>query len=802
MKKIGRNDACPCGSGKKFKKCCLTKWVHAGYTRGERDSALAKLLRFVERKLGPEDDQAFDEFWGRFVDHADGLDHDLEMMSEHVCDLWFAFDWPLDDGQLVVDRFLDEQAFALSEGEKLCLRTLRASSMRLYEIEDALPGESLTLRDVVEGDRLTVRERLGSRSLNRFDWIAARVVSTGVSGHPEIEGLFQIPEFFHQGLRHQLRTQRDAHLRSNPGATVDSFYKMMPPAFHEVWVGAILDPFVPRLANTDGEEMVMTCVLFDVLDRPALKKALDGAEGVEGEGEPEERELWYWSGTNLKGEPVILGRMEIRGETLRLEVNSLARGERGCVLLEAVAGAAVRHRATTHEDLRRSMRGALRSGEVGSQPRRADDIAPEVREALVLDHSARHLRSWLDEPVPALDDRTPRTAAGDKALRPRLVDLLHDLDRSYQRSLKMGAPACDPSWIWDALGLEEEPAPYPPPLAHERVAQLVPGSGELCRSVAESIRRQPGFKDVSTVFSGEEFRANLELQRFLRQREVASAGDLPAASPGLAAYLELMVNFDLHRRKSFWVDESLAYMLANTDLDVLGRELRVPFPSFALVFTGRHVLSLAERLVARQRDCPLAGQYLRVATVFVTEYQTGEERTLQICFALDALGADLPHLVPHRLPVKEERKVESYLDAIAPHPPIEPVVPHANPLRGLLQVTINAILYATSAGVEPQARQAPAGATGRPQLRGGSPITYSSDEVFFLPGAIEISKVRRLQELDRVPDGRTILRRFMVRGHWRRPAANWAEQRMRWIQPYWKGPDMAAVIERTYKLKP
>jgi len=22
--KIGRNDACPCGSGKKYKKCCLT----------------------------------------------------------------------------------------------------------------------------------------------------------------------------------------------------------------------------------------------------------------------------------------------------------------------------------------------------------------------------------------------------------------------------------------------------------------------------------------------------------------------------------------------------------------------------------------------------------------------------------------------------------------------------------------------------------------------------------------------------------------------------------------------------------
>ena len=27
-KKVGRNDPCPCGSGKKFKKCCLGKGIY------------------------------------------------------------------------------------------------------------------------------------------------------------------------------------------------------------------------------------------------------------------------------------------------------------------------------------------------------------------------------------------------------------------------------------------------------------------------------------------------------------------------------------------------------------------------------------------------------------------------------------------------------------------------------------------------------------------------------------------------------------------------------------------------------
>jgi hypothetical protein len=259
-----------------------------------------------------------------------------------------------------------------------------------------------------------------------------------------------------------------------------------------------------------------------------------------------------------------------------------------------------------------------------------------------------------------------------------------------------------------------------------------------------------------------------------------------------------MVNFDLHRRKSFWVDESLAFMLANTDLDVRGSELRVPFASFALVFTDRHVLSLGERLVAREQGCPLVGHHLRVATVLVTESRSGRGRTLEVTFAFDSLGADLPYLVTHQVPVKEDEPVEHYLNALAPAAITASEVPNANPLRGLLQVLFNSILYATSAGVEPELRAPPA----RLPAREEPSVSYSSNEVYFLPGAIEISQVRRMQALDRIPSGRAVLRRFMVRGHWRRPSANWSDKKMRWIEPYWKGPDLATVIEKTYKLKP
>jgi hypothetical protein len=254
-------------------------------------------------------------------------------------------------------------------------------------------------------------------------------------------------------------------------------------------------------------------------------------------------------------------------------------------MAESAAGAALRHRGTTHEDMQRSAGERLRSGDNDAEPDGGSEIPPEIQEALVLDHQARHYRRWLDEPVPALDDRTPRAAAKDADLRPRLVELLHDLGRMYQRSLKLGHPAFDPSWMWDALGLGKEPPSHPPPLAHERIGQLVPGSGEVCRAVAEALRRHPGFDDRSTVLGEEVVHTNLELQRLLRERQAAPVGRLPEGSQGLDSYLLPMLNFELHRRESFWVDESLAYMLARTDLDVRGDELRVPFPSFAMVFS-------------------------------------------------------------------------------------------------------------------------------------------------------------------------------------------------------------------------
>ena len=62
-------------------------------------------------------------------------------------------------------------------------------------------------------------------------------------------------------------------------------------------------------------------------------------------------------------------------------------------------------------------------------------------------------RAWLDLEVPALDGATPRAAAMNRRLRPRLVELLVDIENRQAR-LALQGQGRDTTWMWDELGLK------------------------------------------------------------------------------------------------------------------------------------------------------------------------------------------------------------------------------------------------------------------------------------------------------------------------------------------------------------
>ena len=187
-------------------------------------------------------------------------------------------------------------------------------------------------------------------------------------------------------------------------------------------------------------------------------------------------------------------------------------------------------------------------------------------------------------------------------------------------------PILYPFWMWKELGLSEAlEAPrrheHPPRLGHESMERLVPGLLVVVQGVAGRVRHRAG-SGLETIVAETELLRDLSVRRFLEThatKSVASGLSPEAAAEDanlLGSHLHYLCNFEIHRRKTFWVEEGLSWMLARTNIDIAGERLRLPFTCFAPVFTDRDTLAIAERLPSKEEHCVHRGRILQVITVY------------------------------------------------------------------------------------------------------------------------------------------------------------------------------------------
>jgi hypothetical protein len=119
--------------------------------------------------------------------------------------------------------------------------------------------------------------------------------------------------------------------------------------------------------------------------------------------------------------------------------------------LPSLLGGAARFHAISYEDVEQAIKHAPPTSKKAEV-----DIAVEDQRKILGEFYEQHYRKWLDEPVPALGNRTPRHAARLKTVRPKLIALLKDLESSSERQRRSGEIAYDFGWMWAELGLKRE----------------------------------------------------------------------------------------------------------------------------------------------------------------------------------------------------------------------------------------------------------------------------------------------------------------------------------------------------------
>jgi hypothetical protein len=167
--KVGRNDPCPCGSGRKYKKCHL-----AIDEMGRPASQDAESSHRLDQRLCTEmTDFAVTRFGEEWLAFEDDFQEPLSIgqLAGH----WALFHFSA-GGRTVADRYLEEHGPRLSNHEREWLTDECKAWLSTWEVVAVDAGASVTLRDLLSGETRLVLEKNGSRSLMAGDTLLARVV--------------------------------------------------------------------------------------------------------------------------------------------------------------------------------------------------------------------------------------------------------------------------------------------------------------------------------------------------------------------------------------------------------------------------------------------------------------------------------------------------------------------------------------------------------------------------------------------------------------------------------------------------
>lgn len=180
---IGRNDPCPCGSGKKYKNCCMRKSRQrtsaASMALRDYGQLMDDLLAYCQRPMyGLDIDSAFNLFWnGDYgVETADALEsYDLFRFID-----WYIFEYPTASARAtIISQFIDDPQINISDSRRRMVESWANASLGVWRVKDAVRRRSLLLDNLITEGSLRVQEDDLSQVAAPGDLVVGRPLPVG-----------------------------------------------------------------------------------------------------------------------------------------------------------------------------------------------------------------------------------------------------------------------------------------------------------------------------------------------------------------------------------------------------------------------------------------------------------------------------------------------------------------------------------------------------------------------------------------------------------------------------------------------
>jgi hypothetical protein len=450
---VGRNEPCPCGSGKKYKHCCLDTKVAVDLLWQRMRQAEGRLINstveWVRNRYGFD---LLDAAWADFTLWQPRPGNPAEQPEfETMFVPWLVFNWvpdkeseefqPTWPQRPLTLEYLHDEGARLDPFEKRFAEEMCKRRYSFYSVTGTDPGRSISLRDILTHRDYRVLERQASRTVEAGTVIFTRVL--------EMDGVaimcgcapLMIPPHFHNRVI-ELRE----NLFQSKGPVSEELLHEYEKELREEYFAiadAVYNPRMPELHNTDGDPFVPTTLHFEIHCKPdeafeELKSlALHDIDEpvLDGKGElTAVRFGWLEPGNKMHKdwENTVLGSLSIKGKKLTAQVNSEQRAQRVRAEIEQRLGDRVVYKRAVIESIERALEERRNRPETPAEHRQREEHerlreSPEVQEHLK-NMLAQHWESWVDTEIPALGNQTPRQAAQTPLGRERLEALLAEFE--------------------------------------------------------------------------------------------------------------------------------------------------------------------------------------------------------------------------------------------------------------------------------------------------------------------------------------------------------------------------------------
>ena len=487
MKKIGRNNPCPCGSGKKYKNCCLSKnGVARDISQPQKrtaeasvDSLRGKIMRFMDREGFMDYYPAAISLYWRTLDEGVQpramVDNDMAGFTE-----WFIHDYVLPDyGKPLLSIYLESNP-KLTRKELQILKDWQKTNISVCQITRLEENHGIYVEDIFTGEEFFLHDISMSRSVKQWELLVCRKIWVLNEWQVSALGTTLRPHE-KKDVYDLVMSKYIDHLKANPSASLSEFLHQKGYLLRQYLITREMKSTeLPRVVTSHGEEIVFKEAVYDVVEHEFVVEKLTRVPDYQVTGQTEDKDGqifhytfdWLERGNSSKlfegkykkggisfqsyytegpGHEMygVLGTLEVYPERLKLSVLGEQRLKVGKAVLEKNLKGAIKHRVDSIQTLESKMSGDRRSSETKG-------IDPRTRRELIQQLFDKYYKNWLDSKIFALGDKTPREAAKTEEGRRELEDLLRILEYTEHRRRASGQPEYDIAWIRKELGMVEK----------------------------------------------------------------------------------------------------------------------------------------------------------------------------------------------------------------------------------------------------------------------------------------------------------------------------------------------------------